>query len=66
MTDLQFNVTMDSSAKCESKTERPALWQGRERNMQNILSAENIVKSYNDKPLLDDTSFYLHEGEKSE
>lgn len=64
MTDLQFNVTMDSSAKCESKMERPALWQGRERNMQNILSAENIVKSYNDKPLLDDTSFYLHEGEK--
>lgn len=32
--------------------------------MQNILSAENIVKSYNDKPLLDNTSFYLHEGEK--
>lgn len=32
--------------------------------MQNILSAENIVKSYNDKPLLDNASFYLHEGEK--
>lgn len=32
--------------------------------MQNILSAEKIVKSYNDKPLLDNASFYLHEGEK--
>lgn len=32
--------------------------------MQNILSAENIVKSYNDKPLLDNASFYLNEGEK--
>lgn len=32
--------------------------------MQNILSAENIVKSYNDKPLLDHASFYLNEGEK--
>lgn len=30
----------------------------------NILSLENISKSYTGRQLLDDTSFYLHEGEK--
>ena len=32
--------------------------------MSNILSAENIVKSYNDTPLINDCSFYLQQGEK--
>lgn len=30
----------------------------------NILSAENISKSYSDKKLLNDVSFFIHEGDK--
>ena len=30
----------------------------------NILSLENITHSYTERKLFDETSFYLHEGEK--
>lgn len=33
-------------------------------NTMNILSIENITKSFGDRPLFDRTSFYLQEGEK--
>lgn len=33
-------------------------------NTMNILSIENITKSFGDRPLFDHTSFYLQEGEK--